>query len=152
MIAVIRLAVLLGCLVLALACGHATPPTAPTALPAAPPPVVQAPPPPTAGFPPVSNLARVFVFNGRSSYQVRDYTTTSRFVLQPGGVFSLQYGSLGIEYAGTYAEVNGRIDFSFTADGRWGAYGTLNGDLLDVRYGPIMEHSDFENAVYRRSQ
>jgi hypothetical protein len=150
MIAVIRLTVLLGWLALSLGCGDVTPPTAPTALPAAPPPVVQAPPP--VGFPPVSSLARVFVFNGRSSYQVRDYTTTSRFVLQPGGVFTLQYGSLGIEYAGTYTEANGRIGFSFTADGRWGADGTLNGDLLDVRYGPIMEHSDFENAVYRRSQ
>ena len=149
MIAIIRLGVCLA-LSLSVACGDATPPTAPTALPAAPP-VVQAPPPP-AGFPPVSSLARVFVFDGRSSYQVRDYTATSRFVLQPGGVFSLQYGSLGIEYVGTYAEANGHIDFSFTADGRWGADGTLNGDLLDVRYGPIMEHSDFENAVYRRSQ
>jgi hypothetical protein len=69
-----------------------------------------APSAPPAGFPPVSSRARVFDFNGRSSYQVRDYTSASRFVLQPGGVFSLQYQSLGIEYAGSYAEANGRID------------------------------------------
>ena len=32
------------------------------------------------------------------------------------------------------------------------ATGTLKGDLLEVRYGDSMQHSDFENAVYRRSQ
>jgi hypothetical protein len=30
--------------------------------------------------------------------------------------------------------------------------GTLKGDLLEVRYSEMMQHSDFENAVYRRSQ
>jgi hypothetical protein len=28
------------------------------------------------------------------------------------------------------------------------ATGTLKGDLLEVRYGDSMQHSDFENAVY----
>ena len=94
----------------------------------------------------------MFVFSGPATYRVRDYTTASRFVLQPGSSFSLQYGSLGIEYVGTYAETGGRIAFTFTADGRWDAVGTLTGGVLDVRYGLIMEHSDFENAVYQRSQ
>jgi hypothetical protein len=152
MIAVIRLGVLLGCLVLSLGCDDANRPTAPSA---SPPPVVQAPP--FNGFPAVPSLARVFVFSEPSTYQVRDYTTVSRFVLRQselrqGGAFSLQYGSLGREYVGTYAEADGRITFTFAADARWDAVGTLNGDLLVVRYGLIMELSDFENAVYRRSQ
>ena len=150
MIAIIRLGVCLACLLLSVACGDATPPTAPTALPAAPP-VVQAPPPP-AGFPPVSSGARVFDFNGRSSFQVRDYTSASRFVLHPGGTFGLQYASLGVEYPGTYAETDGRILFNFAPDAGWGAEGTLTGDLMDVRYTDLMLHSDFENAVYRRTQ
>src|SRR5512134_1559060 len=112
MIAVFRFVVLLGGFARSVGCGDKTPLTAPTALPAAPP-VVQAPP---AGFPPVSSLARVFVFSGPSTYRVRDYTTASRFVLQPGSSFSLQYRSLGIEYVGTYAETGGRIAFTFTAD------------------------------------
>lgn len=149
MITGIRVGVLLNCLVLALGCGDRTQLTAPTTLAAAPP-VVQAPAP--AGFPPVSSLARVFVFSGPSSYRVRDYTTASRFVLQQGSAFSLQYGSLGIEYVGTYAEADGRINFSFSGDGRWDATGTLNGDRLEVRYGLIMQHSDFEDALYQRSQ
>ena len=32
------------------------------------------------------------------------------------------------------------------------ATGILQGDLLEVRYSDIMQHSDFENAVYRRLQ
>ena len=33
------------------------------------------------------------------------------------------------------------------------ATGTLKAELLEVRsYGDSMQHSDFENAVYRRSQ
>ncbi len=147
MIAVVRLGVLLSCLVLSLGCDDANRPTAPSASPA---PVVQAPP--FNAFPAVPSRARVFVFSGRSTYQVRDYTTASRFVLQPSGAFALQYGSLGVEYAGTYAEADGRIIFSFPGDSLWNAVGTPNGDLLDVRYGLMMELSDFENAVYLRSQ
>ena len=147
MITGIRVGVLLGCLLLALGCGDA--PTAPTAMP----PVVQAPASPFAGFPPVSSLARVFDFSARSTYEVSAYTIASRFVLQRGGTFSLQYASPRIfEYVGTYTEADGNIAFTFVADGRWDAVGTLNGDSLDVRYGLIMGLSDFENAVYRRSQ
>jgi hypothetical protein len=32
------------------------------------------------------------------------------------------------------------------------ATGTLKGDLLEVRHGDSMQHSDFVNAVYRQSQ
>jgi hypothetical protein len=30
--------------------------------------------------------------------------------------------------------------------------GTLKGELLEIRYGDSMQHSDFENALYRRVQ
>ena len=84
------------------------------------------------------------------SYAVRDYTLTSSYVLNRG-TFSLRYGSLGIEYAGTYRQEGNRIDFIFGSDGRWDAVGTIDGDALEVRYNIIMEMSDFENAVYRPS-
>ena len=100
----------------------------------------------------MAGLAGTYVFNAPSSYPIRDYTITSRYVLHNSGTFSLQYASLGHEYVGTYTEENGRVTFRFAADGRWDAVGTLNGDSLDVRYNVVMELSDFENAVYRRPQ
>ena len=80
------------------------------------------------------------------------YTAASRYVLYENGRFSLQYASLSGEYAGTYLRENGVIAFAFADDSRWGAVGTIRGDSIEVRYGEIMEHSDFEDAVYRRSQ
>ena len=73
-------------------------------------------------------------------------------MLYNSGAFSLQYASLGGGYVGTYRQENGAITFRFAADPRWDATGTLKGDSLEVRYNVIMELSDFENAVYRRSQ
>lgn len=54
-----------------------------------------------------------------------------------------------------YRQDNATITFRF--DGAWTldqgfATGTPRGDLLEVRYSEIMQHSDFENAVYRRSR
>jgi hypothetical protein len=57
-------------------------------------------------------------------------------------------------YLGTYRQDNATITFRFhpsTGD-RVDATGTLEGDLMEVRYSEIMQHSDFENAVYRRLQ
>ena len=70
-------------------------------------------------------------------------------MLQDNGTFSLQYLSQEAKLVGTYWLESGRITFFF--EGFDGATGTLNGDLLEVRYGDRMEHSDFESAVYRRS-
>ncbi len=91
-----------------------------------------------------------FVFSAPSSYPVRDYTTDSRFVISDDGRFTLQYVSLGKEYAGTYEEDNGRFAFRFSSDFRWTASGTLSGNSLEVHYNVVMELSDFENAVYKR--
>jgi hypothetical protein len=102
-------------------------------------------------LPPVSGPADVYVFSGNLSYPVVGYTTTSRYVLYENGAFALQYASLGA-YVGTYRQESGLISFVFAGDARWTATGTLNGESLEVRYNLIMEHSDFENAVYRRSQ
>ena len=74
-------------------------------------------------------------------------------MLYENGAFSLQYPSFSDPgYLGTYRQENDRITLDFNADGSWDASGTLNGDLLEVRYSEMMQHSDFENAVYRRSQ
>ena len=32
--------------------------------------------------------------------------------------------------------------------GPWGATGTLKGDSLTVQYNEIMQHTDFEDALY----
>jgi hypothetical protein len=42
------------------------------------------------------------------------------------------------------------VGFRFIDGGS--ATATLNGDFLEVRYDTNMEMSDYENAVYRRSQ
>ena len=86
------------------------------------------------------------------------------------GVFGLRYDAFPHVYQGTYRQDNATIMFRFddawTWDQGWSclrdsrptrglcpfATGTLKGDLLEVRYGDSMQHSDFENAVYRRSQ
>ena len=66
-------------------------------------------------------------------------------------VFAFEYPSLSA-HSCMYRQENGRIHFDFVANGLSDASGALNGDLLEVRYSDRMEHSDFENAVYRRSQ
>lgn len=146
--AAVRCGMLFGLLVLSIACVKPDRLTAPTSLNQTPS-AVQ--PPPTAGEP-LTGLAGIYLFNAPISptYRVRDYTRASKYVLQDSGTFSLQYASQDGEWVGTYRLENGRISFFF--DGFDGATGTLNGDLLEIRYGDRMEHSDFESAVYRRSQ
>ena len=145
MTAVVRCGTLLGFLVFSIACSNGDRPTAPTPLPTQ--------PPPTAAVPRLIGPADIYLFSGTlPPYPVRHYTEASKYVLYDNGAFSLQYASLGGEYVGTYRQEIGLISFRFVADDRWFATGTLNGDSLEVRYNAIMDLSDFENAVYRRSQ
>ena len=116
------------------------------------PPIAQ-PVPIPVNFPPLTGPSRVYGFKGPLEYQVRGYTTESRFVLYDNGGFDLQYAGLGIRYGGRYTETNGRIEFEWhgsSSAGPWGAVGTLNADTLVVRYNSTMMMSDFEDAVYVR--
>jgi hypothetical protein len=148
MMIVVRLGTLLGVLAVLVsssACDGGDRPTAPTSPATGQPPPVQ--PSPDGGL----AATATYVASGPLSYPIQDYTASSRYVLRDSGGFSLEYPSLRLEYAGTYTRDGGRLMFRFTADSRWGAMGTLTGDLLEVRYNDIMAHSDFEDAVYRRS-
>ena len=156
------------CLTLSiLGCSENGTPRAPTA-PTAPPPPVATPPPPQprpSGEPVVS-----YVFSSPGEYPISGYTSGSQYLLYDNGVFGLRYDAFAHVYLGTYRQDNDTITFRFdqawTWDQGWScpsdsrptrglcpfATGTLKGDLLEVRYGDSMRHSDFENAVYRRSQ
>lgn len=71
------------------------------------------------------------------------------------GVFGLRYDAFSHVYLGTFRQDNDTIAFRFhppSAVDHVDATGTLKGDLMEVRYSEIMQHSDFENAVYRRLQ
>ena len=68
------------------------------------------------------------------------------------GVFGLRYDAFAHVYLGTYRQDDATITFRFDGGDQGFATGTLKGDLLEVRYSERMQHSDFENAVYRRSQ
>ena len=147
----VRCGSLVGVLMFALACGTDRP-TAPSAVPSQPTtvPPTQPPQPLPSGEP----LA-TYVFSGPLEYAVRGFTTGSQYMLYDNGVFGLRYDAFSHLYLGTYRQENATITFRF--DGGWTgdrgiAAGTLKGDLLEVRYSDIMQHSDFENAVYRRSQ
>ena len=81
--------------------------------------------------------------------------------------FALRYHE-GWVYLGTYREEDDTILFRFADDWTWEqgrsclrdsgptggqcpfASGTVKGDFLEIRYGDTMQHSDFENAVYKR--
>ena len=110
------------------------------------------PPPPVVVprvFPPLSGPSKTYVFSGQLEYRVSLFTETSKYVLYENGAFSLQYVSPAFELVGAYLLQDGRIGFAFSPSGS--ASGTLNGDVLEVRYEERMQHSDFENAVYKRS-
>ena len=111
---------------------------------------------PVSPFPPVTRPARVYVFAATPSYSASEWTLHSRYVLYDDGTFGLQYersrGSF--EYRGTYNESNGAITFQWegwSTAGPWGATATISGEELTVRYNLIMQLSDFEDAVYRRT-
>ena len=53
-------------------------------------------------------------------------------MLYDNGAFSLQYVSPAFELVGAYLLQDGRIGFAFSPSGS--ASGTLNGDVLEIRY------------------
>jgi hypothetical protein len=158
---------LIALLVLGLGCGTDQP-TAPSAVPAAPTsaaPAPQPPEPPVASGEPVAT----YEFYGPLDYSIRGFTTGSQYLLYDNGVFGLRYDAFSHVYLGTYRQDGEAIMLRFTETWSWEkasclsdsrptnglcpfAIGTLKGDLLEVRYGDSMQHSDFENAVYRRRQ
>ena len=164
---VLRCGPLIGALILGLACGTGQP-TAPSTVTT--PPTLTPPPTPPPQQLPVGEPVATYVFRGPLDYAVRGFTTGSQYLLYDRGVFGLRYDAFPHVYLGTYRQDNPTITFRFddawTWDQGWSclsdsrptrglcpfAKGTLKGDLLEVRYGDSMQHSDFENTVYRRSQ
>jgi hypothetical protein len=160
---VLRCGWLFGGLMLGLACGTEQP-TAPSVVPV--PPTITQPPPPLSSGEPVAT----YVFSGPLDYAISGFTSASQYLLYDNGVYGLRYDAFAHVYLGTYRQDNDTITFRFddawTWDQGWSclsdsrptrglcpfATGTLKGDLLEVRYGDSMQHSDFENAVYRQSQ
>jgi len=107
----------------------------------------------------LSGPSRSYHFSAPLDRPVYDFTLASRYVLYDNGAFSLRYESLGEgAYTGSYRQEDGHILFDFGADGVGSqlggpdAIGTLNGDLLEVRYSFEMRVADFENAVYQRTE
>ena len=136
---------LIGGLMLVLACGTEQP-TAPSAVPT--PPTITQPPQPL----PSGDHVATYVFSATLDHPVRGFTTGSQYLLYDNGVFGLRYDTH--VHLGTYRQDDATITFRFDGTWTWDqgiATGTLKGDLLEVRYSDIMVHSDFENAVYRRS-
>jgi hypothetical protein len=138
----LRFGSLIGVLMLSLACGTERP-TAPSAVPA-PATATPQPPQPLPSGEPVAT----YVFTGPLNYPVSHFTPGSQYLLYDDGVFGLRYDAFPHVYLGTFQQDDDTITFRF---GDQVATGTVKGDLLEVRYSEIMQHSDFENAVYRRS-
>lgn len=122
-------------------------------LPAGPSSSDSVPGPVASVFPAVVKPARVFVFDRELLYHVQTYTVASRFVLYDDGSFALQYSDFpaGHEYRGRYKEADGNIAFEWEGWSR-GASASLEANFLTVRYNFIMQMSDFEDAVYRRTE
>ena len=105
---------------------------------------------------PISQLtgpATTYSFNAPLDYRVRSFTERSSFVLHEDGGFYLRYESFTHVYQGRYEHDDGKISFYFGWDQRSAtpdAVGFLKDNLLEVRYREIMQHADFENAVYHR--
>ena len=110
-----------------------------------------APAPPASPAPPLSGPSTTYRFSGPLDYGVNVFTETSSYVLYDNGAFGLRYESpSGFTYTGSHWREDARIIFDFVSDGKQDAVGTLRGDLLELRYSELMQHSDFDNAVYRR--
>jgi len=154
----IRCGALVALLVLATACTDFDPPTAPTSTADS----TSTPPGGSGdvprGFPAVSPPARIYVAVDSPLYPIHGSPLASRYVLYDDGTFALQYSSANypfFEYRGAYKEANALITFEWegwSTAGPWGATGSLSDDSLTVRYNIIMQLSDFEDGVYRRTQ
>jgi hypothetical protein len=142
---------LLALFAVCVACGDQVRPTAPSPMPEPPPP----PPVSETPLPPLTGATTTYTFSepldNFGSYRVSPATTRSSFVLFETGSFYLQYEAFPQLAVGRYEQADGRISFYFSARSQTaGAIGTLKGNLLEIRYSEMMQHSDFENAVYRR--
>ena|SRR5687767_7940997 len=155
MAAAISCGMLLSVLVLCVACDGPSP-AAPSPRPPSSSPFTVTPPPPPRV--PLTGPSTLYLFSAPLDYSVRGFTNTSSFELYANGAFALRYETLAHAYTGSYVREQGRIIFDFGADGgvmQGGgpdALATVDGDSLNVRYHEIMQHSDFENAVYRQAR
>jgi hypothetical protein len=73
-------------------------------------------------------------------------------VLYESGGFYLWYESSNNPFHGIYERNDGQISFYFERSTRPDAVGNLKDDLLEVRFSELAQHSDFENAVYKRAE
>lgn len=134
-------------------CQDARPPAAPTSTVPLPP-VIQ-PPRPSSPLPPLSGAFTTYAFSEPLANfgvaRVSPFTEQSSFALYDNGAFYLEYKTAPARLQGRYERDGERIDFHFgTLDDGVDAVGTVQGERLEVRYGPLMQHSDYEDAVYRR--
>ena len=102
-----------------------------------------------AGVPDVDPVG-TFVFADVLGNPVSGFTRNSRFVLNADGSFTFEYVGFAPQ-RGTYTMDAGtarlRLDlFSGEAAGTF-----TDRDTLEVRYDIDLQASDFENAIYRRS-
>lgn len=159
MTALVRCGTLVGLLVFCVACelgslppSSLTPPIIPTS------PSPTPPPPPAPPGPPLSGPSTTYRFIAPLDHPVRDFTMTSEYVLYDNGAFSLGFDGSAALATGSYRLEDGSIVLDFGADGQGSqggqpeAIATLEGDLLKVRYSDVMHESDFEDAVYRRTE
>lgn len=132
------LGALLTCFI---ACSEVNPPTAPILRA----PTSTSPPDQIPTFPAVLRPARIYVHLNAAA--------PSRFVFYDDGTFVLQYATFNnrsLEYPGTYSTdgTNISLDFGMAR----AATGTLTDDSFTVKYNDIMQHSDFQDAVYTRDR
>ena len=140
MAATIRCATLITVLVFSFACSDSKLPPAPTSLW----PSVR----PYEPLRPLTGPSTTYVFSGPLLRPVTEWTAGTSYVVYENGAFVLSYGD-GPPMVGTYKRENEHLLFDF--DGLRTATGTLRGELLEVRYGELMQHSDFEDGMYKRS-
>lgn len=117
------------------------------------PPVAASPPQPVdpTPLPPLSGAATTYRFSEPLDYPVRDYTERSSIVLYESGGCYLQYDSLPGQLRGRCEHAEAEIRFYFSErTSAPDATGLVRGDVLEMRFSLQMQHSDFENAVYRR--
>jgi hypothetical protein len=122
--------------------------TAPSPRPAPQPPVVERP------LPPLTGAAITYAFSSALEdfgvSRVSRFTEGSSFVLYESGGFVLQFEAFSHQARGRYERDDGQIRFYFSEHATAAdAIGTLRGNLMEVRYSEIMQHSDFENAIYQ---
>jgi hypothetical protein len=119
------------------------------------PPAMTTPPRPQVPVPPLLGPFAIYAFKepltNFGQVRVTPATERSRFVLYDIGAFYLEYETLAGRAYGRCVRDGSRIDFHFgTVDDGVDAVGTMVGDHLEVRYGLLMLHSDFEDAIYHK--